>query len=278
MSPIVSCGDAITNASELCRVIGLTMGAAASSSSSLPPATIILNRDQRTFDDINLNENNIKTDDDVMDLEQVTSALTMADKIKALTTICDKTYQKLGRVSSSVNEESALLLERKIKRYDAKIETLKDQEDRYDKDCALHRDDIRQRKAQLNSHLMLFVVLQGLLVVAASSAIAIPVTESEGVATGNTHYYVLLMLTVLGLAVSLVTLLKVWDNHTQQEEILQLWDRKGADEAISRTCSASEHALNVHGCRRNVRSDLILPILFLAGWSGGLLLVFSKLA
>ena len=253
------------------------MGAAASSSSSLPPATIVLNHDQRSFNDVNLSDNIIKIDDDVMDLEQMTSTLTMAEKIKALRTMRDKTYQKLGRVSTSANDESTLLLERKIKRYDAKIETLKDQEERYDKDCALHRDEIRQWNDQLNSHLMLFAVLQGLLVVAASSVLAIPVAEAEGVATDSTRYYVLLLMTILGLAVSLLTLLKVWDNHTQQGEILNLWDRQRSNEPISRMCSSSEHALNVHGCRRDARSDLILPLLFVGGWSCGLVLVISKL-
>lgn len=240
------------------------MGAAPSSlpSSSSPPATIVLNLSDN-------NNNNIKLDDE-LDLEQTTSALTMADKIKALTTMRDKTYQKLGKVSaaSSVNEESALLLERKIKRYDARIETLKDQEDRYYKEFELHRDDILQRNSQLNSHLFLFAILQGLLVVAASFVLACPIEDSESVAVRNTTlYYVLLILTALGMAVSLVTMLKMWDTHSQLDEIFLLWERQRSNEAISRTLPSHEHhSLNLHDCRRDLRPDLILPIVFLAGW------------
>ena len=261
------------------------MGAAASSSSSsFPPATIVLHQDPLGFSDANLSDdNNIKIDDNVMDLEQSISAVTtMADKIKALTFMRDKTYQKLGRASASVNEETSLLLERRIKRYDAKIETLKDLEDRYDKDCALHLVNVRQRSALLNSHLMLFSVLQGLLVVAATASftLAVPVAKSDGVITGNNHHYELLILTILGMAVSLVTLLKIWDNHSQQEALLQLWETKYANnEAISRTFSSSELVLNAHDCRRDARLDLIIPFFFLAAWSCVLaLLVLSKLS
>ena len=246
-----------------------TLGAAQSSlPSSSPPATIVLN----------LTENNTKLDDE-LDLEHTTSALTMADKIKALTTMRDKTYQKLGKVSAtSVNEESALLLERKIKRYDARIETLKDQEDRYHKEYALHRDDILQRNSQLNSQLILFAVLQGLLVVAASFVFAGPTEDSEGITVGNTLYFLLLIVIALGMVVSLVTMLKMWDTHSQLDEIFQLWERQRSNEAISRMFSSSEQSLNVHGCRRDLRSDLILPIVFLAGWLCGVVLVLPKLA
>ena len=245
------------------------MGAAPSSlpSSSSPPATIVLN----------LVDNNNKIDEEI-DLEQTTSALTMADKIKALSTMRDKTYQKLGKVSASVNEESALLLERKIKRYDARIETLKDQEDRYYKEYALHRDDIRQRNSQLNSHLILFAVLQGLLVVAASLVLAYPTEDSEGVTMGNTLYYLLLILTALGMVVSLLTMLKIWDTQSQLDEVLQLWERQRANEAIIQTFSSSEPSLNVHGCWRDPRLDLFLPICFLAGWLCGFFLLLPKLA
>jgi hypothetical protein len=212
-------------------------------SSSLPPSTITLDHHHYSSNLNNYNDT---------DLEQTTPLLS---KIKALGTLRDKSYLKLG--TTTIDEEKALL-ECKIKRYDARIDTLKDQEERCSKYYAMFRDDIHQINSLLNAKMTRFAVLQGLLFVAATP-ITVSITRTDAV---NLLRLYLMILAFLGMVVSALTLVKIVGAHETLDQLTQDWERHEA------TVGSSE--LTTVGWRSLNRVEPVIPIVFFAAW----LLVF----
>jgi hypothetical protein len=272
--------------------MGLALSSPTPSSSSLPPTTIVV-----TYDDTNNGSTNMnmgKDGGDDVDLEEAQpTRLLLAERIRTLTTLRDKGYQKLG--NQAIRGEEKALLQSKIQKYDSKLDALRDQDDRLYKDSTMYRDALHQIQVSLNSTMTMFAIVQGLLIVAASPLLLLAAsnTNSNACLTGHgqsdggprcqayqyDYYCYLLVLTLLGMVLSVVILIKIRDEHSLMDHVKQSVRENYRRNACSETNAASDlllllttsvpfttmtHTSNCSMTRK--RLDLVVPVIFLIGW------------
>lgn len=245
---------------------------------------------------------------DDIDLEETQpTKLLFVERIRALTTLRDKGYHKLG--NQSIGGEEKALLQSKIQKYDSKLDTLRDQDDRLYKDSVMYRDALHQIQVSLNSTLILFAIMQGLLIVAASPVVLLLAASNNNNnnndACGSTaqgqldgrpkcqpyyYYDYLLVLSLLGVVLSVVILIKIRDQHSLMEHIQQYVRDKYRRNADSEIHAASELLLllwstsvpsstNSNCSRmRQKRLDLVVPAVFLTVWLWCLVAVLMVVA
>jgi hypothetical protein len=269
------------------------------SPSSLPPTTIVVMYDETNHGSTNMNAGKESGDD--LDLEEAPTKLLLVDRIRALTTLRDKGYQKL--VNQTTRGEEKALLQSKIQKYDAKLDTLRDQEDRLYKDSTMYRDALHQIQVSLNSTMTIFAIVQGLLIVAVSPALLLAASSNNNDACLAQHqsdagprcqayqyyyYYYLLVLTVLGVVLSIVILLQIREHHVLMDDVKHCVRENHRRSACSETNAASELLLVTtaipststtirNSWMRQKRLDLGVPVIFLTAWLVSLVLLIVVL-
>ena len=156
----------------------------ASSMPLKPPETILIHmKQEKDNNDEDNNDNEEGEDDDDEDEKPTKHDNTMESfsnrlwdqKRTALGGVRDKAYRKLTK-APSIDEESALLMERKIQRYDARMQDIQYQEDRWYRECALYMNYFQHEQMSMVWNTIGYWIFQGLLL-----CVAIKMSNRPGI-------------------------------------------------------------------------------------------------
>jgi hypothetical protein len=211
-----------------------------------PPETIVIQLEKEEV-------NNSDDDDDeeeeeeerqkILGMQRETTTNRLFDNRRtALGSIRDKAYRKL---TTSIDEESALLMERKIQRYDARMQDIQYQEDRWHKECALYLDYLQHENMTRVWTTIGYWIFQGLLLVAYMIL--------------SNHHGLVWVLAFVGIGSSIIRILQIYQHYQLLRDIQNSWQQSYSGDSPLRELTLR----SVHICL-----DFIPPLLFLFVWLG----------